>query len=149
MSCLLAARTIASRLSTNRRYGTAALAAAAVRNDPKREKFVIALGESDEAYLKYSENRTSNTISLEHTFVPDAGKGKGLGKQLAEVRGKKRATTKLCQTSKKRARVIPFPSFQAAFQYAIEKQLKVKLECDFTVKYFKDNESKYKAYVTE
>uniref|UniRef100_A0A182VMB1 Protein NATD1 n=1 Tax=Anopheles merus TaxID=30066 RepID=A0A182VMB1_ANOME len=121
MSCLLAARTIASRLSTNRRYGSATLAAAAVRNDPKREKFVIALGKSDEAYLKYSENRTSNVICLEHTFVPDAGKGKGLGKQLAE----------------------------AAFQYAIEKQLKVKLECDFTVKYFKDNESKYKAYVTE
>uniref|UniRef100_A0A182KE04 Protein NATD1 n=1 Tax=Anopheles christyi TaxID=43041 RepID=A0A182KE04_9DIPT len=119
MSCLLAARTIASRISTNRRSCTTALAV--VRNDPKREKFIIDLGKHNEAYLKYSEDRKSNVISLEHTFVPDAGKGMGLGKRLA----------------------------QAAFQYAIDKQLMIKLECDFTVKYFKDNESKYKAYVTK
>uniref|UniRef100_A0A182RVV4 Protein NATD1 n=1 Tax=Anopheles funestus TaxID=62324 RepID=A0A182RVV4_ANOFN len=117
MSCLLSARLIASGISANRMYCTVA----AVKNDFKRKKFVIDLGKNDEAYLQYSEDRNGNIISLKHTYVPDAGKGKGLGKKLVE----------------------------SAFQYAIEKRMMVKLECDFAVKYFKDNESTYKPYVTK
>ncbi|XP_053664001.1 protein NATD1-like [Anopheles marshallii] len=115
MSCLLSARLLASRISANRAYCTVG----AVRNDFQRKKFVIDLGKNDEAYLQYSEDR--NVISLDHTYVPDAGKGKGLGTKLVE----------------------------SAFQYAIEKRLMVKLECDFAVKYYKDNESTYKRYVTK
>uniref|UniRef100_A0A182NAG5 Protein NATD1 n=1 Tax=Anopheles dirus TaxID=7168 RepID=A0A182NAG5_9DIPT len=118
MSCMLAARTIAARIGAGRMYGTVT----AVTNDAKREKFVIDLGRNGgEAFLKYTEDSGRKLIRLEHTYVPDAGKGKGLGKQLAE----------------------------AAFQYAIERNMMVRLECDFTVKYYKDNEAKYKAYVTE
>uniref|UniRef100_A0A182W437 Protein NATD1 n=1 Tax=Anopheles minimus TaxID=112268 RepID=A0A182W437_9DIPT len=115
MSCLLSARLIASRVSANRMYCTV------VKNDCTRNKFVIDLGKNDEAYLQYTEDHNRNVISLEHTYVPDAGKGKGLGKKLVE----------------------------SAFQYAIEKRMMVRLECDFAVKYFKDNESTYKAYVTK
>uniref|UniRef100_A0A182YQT7 Protein NATD1 n=1 Tax=Anopheles stephensi TaxID=30069 RepID=A0A182YQT7_ANOST len=117
MSCLLSARLIASRVSAGRVYCTATT----VKNDSKRKKFVIELGKSNEAYLQYSEDRHYNLIKFEHTYVPDAGKGKGLGKKLVE----------------------------SAFQYAIAQKLTVKLECDFAVKYFKDNEAKYKAYVTK
>uniref|UniRef100_A0A182QXZ4 Protein NATD1 n=1 Tax=Anopheles farauti TaxID=69004 RepID=A0A182QXZ4_9DIPT len=117
MSCMLAARTIVARMDVGRMYGTVV----AVKNDPKREKFVIDGRDGNEAFLKYSEDSKQNVIRLEHTYVPDAGKGKGLGKQLVE----------------------------AAFQYAIERKLMVRLECDFTVKYYKDNEAKYKAYVTK
>uniref|UniRef100_A0A182SCP8 Protein NATD1 n=1 Tax=Anopheles maculatus TaxID=74869 RepID=A0A182SCP8_9DIPT len=117
MSCMLSARIIASRVSASRAYCTATI----VKNDTKRKKFVIELGKNDEAYLQYSEDRKTNLIKFEHTFVPDAGKGKGLGKKLVE----------------------------SAFQYAIAQKMTVKLECDFAVKYFKDNESTYKSYVTK
>uniref|UniRef100_A0A182M0X1 Protein NATD1 n=1 Tax=Anopheles culicifacies TaxID=139723 RepID=A0A182M0X1_9DIPT len=115
MSCLLSARLMASRISAKRMCSTI------VKNDSSRNKFVIELSKTDEAYLQYTEDRNKNVISLEHTYVPEMGKGKGLGKKLVE----------------------------SAFRYAIEKRMMVKLECDFAVKYFKDNESTYKPYVTK
>uniref|UniRef100_A0AAG5DQH6 Protein NATD1 n=1 Tax=Anopheles atroparvus TaxID=41427 RepID=A0AAG5DQH6_ANOAO len=116
MSCMLFARTVAMRIS-----GTRRLFSSNVTNDLKRSKFYINVEKTNEAYLRYSIDVNHNVINLEHTFVPDAGKGKGIGKMLA----------------------------QAAFQYAIEHNLKVKLECDFTVKYYRDNETKYKEYVLQ
>ncbi|XP_050073494.1 protein NATD1-like [Anopheles maculipalpis] len=117
MSCLLSARLLTSRISTTRAYCTAT----GVKNDTQRNKFVIELSKNDEAYLQYTVDHNANLIRFQHTYVPDAGKGKGLGKKLVE----------------------------SAFQYAIAQKMLVKLECDFAVKYFKDNQSTYKAYVTK
>uniref|UniRef100_A0A2M4C3U7 Protein NATD1 n=1 Tax=Anopheles marajoara TaxID=58244 RepID=A0A2M4C3U7_9DIPT len=117
MSCVLFGRVVASRL-TGARACSRALNTE-VLNDASLSKFVINVDEKNRAFLKYSIDEQRKVINFQHTFVPDAAKGKGLGKVLT----------------------------QAAFQYAIENNLKVKLECEFTQKYYKDNESKYAAYV--
>ncbi|XP_049549244.1 protein NATD1 [Anopheles darlingi] len=117
MSCMLFGRVIASRLAGTRACSHALNSE--VLNDASLSKFVINLDENNRAFLKYSIDQQRKVISFQHTFVPDAAKGKGLGKILSK----------------------------AAFQYAIEQNLKVKLECEFTQKYYKDNETKYAAYV--
>uniref|UniRef100_A0A2M3ZCT0 Protein NATD1 n=1 Tax=Anopheles braziliensis TaxID=58242 RepID=A0A2M3ZCT0_9DIPT len=118
MSCMLFGRVVASRL-TGARACSQALNTPPVLNDASLSKFVINLDEKNRAFLEYSIDQQRKVIHFQHTFVPDAAKGKGLGKILTK----------------------------AAFQYAIEHNLKVKLECEFTQKYYKDNETKYAAYV--
>lgn len=116
MSCMLFGRTIAMRMNAgSRQYSSK------ITNDLKRSTFSMNLDKNNEAYLQYSIDTKRNVINLEHTFVPDAGKGKGIGKLLA----------------------------QAAFEYAIDNKLKIKLECDFTAKFYRDNETKYREYVLQ
>ncbi|XP_058063667.1 protein NATD1-like [Anopheles bellator] len=115
MSCVLFGRVLTSRMRSVRMCSDLQK----VSNDPKRSMFYINLGGDSVAYLQYAIDSKQNVITFHHTFVPDAGKGKGVGKQLT----------------------------QAAFEYAIAQRMNIKLECDFTVKYFKDNEANYSAYV--
>ncbi|XP_035790103.1 protein NATD1-like [Anopheles albimanus] len=119
MSCMLFGRVVASRLTGTRACSHAVNTE--VLNDANLAQFVINLDEKNRAFLKYSIDQQRKVINFQHTFVPDAAKGKGLGKVLTK----------------------------AAFQYAIDHNLKVKLECEFTQKYYKDNETKYAAYVAQ
>uniref|UniRef100_A0A2M4AZZ6 Protein NATD1 n=1 Tax=Anopheles triannulatus TaxID=58253 RepID=A0A2M4AZZ6_9DIPT len=120
MSSMLFGRVVASRLAGSRAAYSHAVNTA-VLNDTRLSEFVINLDETNRAFLKYSIDQQRNVINFQHTFVPDAAKGKGLGKILTK----------------------------AAFQFAIEHNLKVKLECEFTQKYYKNNETKYAAYVAK
>uniref|UniRef100_T1DQZ3 Protein NATD1 n=1 Tax=Anopheles aquasalis TaxID=42839 RepID=T1DQZ3_ANOAQ len=99
MSCILFGRVVASRLTRTRACSHALNTE--VLNDARLSKFVINLDEKNRAFLEYSIDQERKVINFQHTFVPDAAKGKGLGKILTK----------------------------AAFQYAIEHNLKVKLEC--------------------
>nr|XP_015906040.1 protein NATD1 isoform X2 [Parasteatoda tepidariorum] len=76
-----------------------------VQHDRKMKEFSLGEG-SEKAVLQYNELKPS-LIELEHTIVPESLQGKGLGKLLAD----------------------------AAFEYAIDKNLKVKVTCEFIQKY--------------
>lgn len=80
-----------------------------VLHNKKLKEFSLGEG-SEKAVLQYQEVSPS-IILLEHTIVPKSLQGKGFGKLLAE----------------------------AAFEYAIDKNLQVKVSCDFVQKYLQKN----------
>ncbi|KAG7266668.1 hypothetical protein CRUP_038056 [Coryphaenoides rupestris] len=83
-----------------------------VEHDKKRRQFVIRLnGSHDRAVLLY-EYVGKKTVDLQHTEVPDAYRGRGIGKHLAK---------------------------QAAMDFVVEEDLKAHLTCWYIQKYVKEN----------
>ncbi|XP_062549361.1 protein NATD1-like [Armigeres subalbatus] len=85
-----------------------------VQHDPANSEFAIHLHGS-KAFVSYTHDRQNNKISIDHTDVPEVFQGKGVGKKLVE----------------------------AALQHAIKENLKVKIVCDFALKYYNDNLSRF------
>ncbi|KAG8181331.1 hypothetical protein JTE90_017500 [Oedothorax gibbosus] len=76
-----------------------------VKHDLKLKEFSLGDG-TEKAVLQYKDLSPSS-IELKHTIVPESLQGKGLGKLLAD----------------------------AAFEYALDRSLKVKVSCGFVQKY--------------
>lgn len=55
-----------------------------VEHDPKQKLFFIKCN-NDKAFIQYTKNANDNVINLDHTVVPDAFGGRGVGKILAKV----------------------------------------------------------------
>ncbi|XP_053698180.1 protein NATD1-like [Sabethes cyaneus] len=85
-----------------------------VEHDRERSEFNVKLHNS-KAFLNYSCDKPNRTIILNHTEVPAVFQGKGVGKQLAET----------------------------ALQYAKDKDLKVKIICEFANKYYNENKERF------
>ncbi|XP_001861868.2 protein NATD1 [Culex quinquefasciatus] len=83
-----------------------------IGHDPTQAEFSVHLNES-KAFLSYRLDRKARVLSLDHTEVPAVFQGKGVGKKLVE----------------------------AALQHAVQEDLKVKIYCDFALKYYRDNEA--------
>ncbi|XP_055598977.1 protein NATD1-like [Uranotaenia lowii] len=77
--------------------------------------------QGQKAFLSYRLDKGKRRISFDHTEVPAVFQGKGVGRKLV----------------------------QKAFQYAVEKDLKIQIHCDFAYKYYKDNEDQFKDRVIE
>lgn len=91
-----------------------------VKHDYKLKEFSLGAGE-DKAVLQYKQLEPT-CIELEHTIVPQSLQGKGIGKLLAE----------------------------AAFEYALDKNLKVKVTCGFVQTYLQRNpKTEFKSILTE
>ena len=52
-----------------------------VRHDVGRSRFVVDLGDGDEAYLDYEE-REDGVLDYTSTFVPEEHRGRGIAEQL-------------------------------------------------------------------
>ncbi|MDP2496633.1 MAG: GNAT family N-acetyltransferase [Candidatus Palauibacterales bacterium] len=52
-----------------------------VKHDGSRRRFVVDLGDGDEAYLDYEE-RENDVLDYTSTFVPEAHRGRGIAEQL-------------------------------------------------------------------
>ena len=52
-----------------------------VRHDEGRSRFVVDLGDGDEAYLDYEE-REDGVLDYTSTFVPEEHRGRGIAEQL-------------------------------------------------------------------
>ncbi|XP_055549689.1 protein NATD1-like [Wyeomyia smithii] len=89
--------------------------AVTVEHDHQKSEFIVEL-HNDKAFLSYSCDKPNRMIILNHTEVPAVFRGKGVGKQLAET----------------------------ALQYAQEKNLKVKIICEFANKYYSENKERLK-----
>lgn len=79
-----------------------------VEHHDKDMEFVVAVGQ-DKAFLNY-EYLDKKTVDLYHTEVPDAFRGKGVGKILAK----------------------------SAFDFVVDKNLKMKVTCTYLIKVLKD-----------
>ncbi|CAB3236831.1 unnamed protein product [Arctia plantaginis] len=93
-----------------RAFSTAALK---VVNDVTRQQFYVSL-KGNEAFLNYE--KSGKELTLVRTEVPDAFKGKGVGKLLAKH----------------------------AFDYASENKLNVICQCHFLAHYYEQNKDNYK-----
>ncbi|GFT26117.1 hypothetical protein NPIL_61031 [Nephila pilipes] len=91
-----------------------------VLHDAELKEFSLSNGK-EKAVLQYKQ-LTPSSIELEHTIVPENLQGKGLGKLLAE----------------------------AALEYALDRQLKVKVSCEFVQKYLEKNpKSEFKSILAK
>lgn len=52
-----------------------------VSHDRSRSRFVVELGDGEEAYLAYRE-REDGRLDYAHTYVPEAHRGKGVAEEL-------------------------------------------------------------------
>lgn len=52
-----------------------------VTHDEERSRFVVDLGDGDEAYLDYEE-RENGVLDYASTFVPESHRGKGIAEEL-------------------------------------------------------------------
>ena len=82
-----------------------------IKHDSKNHMFEMTIeGCNDKGYISY-EYMNDKTLDLQHTFVPESMRGRGIAKQLAKF----------------------------AFDYVVESNLKMKLTCWYLEKYINEN----------
>jgi predicted GNAT family acetyltransferase len=100
--------TSGSRVSMAASFCTDSLTLQSVQHNEKDKEFFILMGQ-DKAMLNY-EYIGKNKVDLWHTEVPDVFRGKGVAKLLAK----------------------------SAFDFVVDKDLKMKVSCTYLQKYLKE-----------